>query len=84
MSESGHDMGNAWSHMDPTFMTYNSGPMWLLLWIILLRIINGLRGLAADEEEEDEGLVEGLADYYDALKKPDQASYIGHEEYFKE
>ena len=35
---SGHDMSNAFSHMDPTFMTYNSGPMWLLILITLYGI----------------------------------------------
>ena len=33
-------------------------------------------------QEDDDGLVEGLDDYYDALKKNDKAAYIGHEEYF--
>lgn len=42
-----------------------------------------MRGFGAEEEEEDDGLVEGLEDYYDALKLNDKAAYIGHEEYFK-
>lgn len=81
IQESGHDFGNALSHMDPTFMTYNTGPLWLLILIILYSWIQKLRGVT-EEEEEDDGLVEGLDDYYDALKKPDKAAYIGHEEYF--
>ena len=82
IQESGHDMGNALSHMDPTFMTYNTGPMWLLVLIGLYTVIQKLRGVGGEDDEEDDGLVEGLDDYYDALKKPDKAAYIGHEEYF--
>jgi len=78
---SNHDMGNAFSHMDPTYMTYNSGPMWLLILVCVYRLFRYCSG-ATDEEEEDDGLVEGLDDYYDALKINDKAAYIGQEEYF--
>mmetsp|Transcript_27157 Transcript_27157/g.33767 ORF Transcript_27157/g.33767 Transcript_27157/m.33767 type:complete len:187 (-) Transcript_27157:330-890(-) len=68
--------------MDPTFMTFNSGPMWLLTLVILWRLLAWYRGWN-DEEEEDDGLVEGLSDYYDALKESDKQALIGQEEYFK-
>ena len=63
-------------------MTYNSGPMWILALVMLYRTIQWLRGVQ-DEEEEDDGLVEGLSDYYDALKDSDKQALIGQEEYFK-
>lgn len=79
---SGHNMSSAFSHMDPTFMTYNSGPMWLLIAIIIYKLICLCTGWGDDSEEDDEGdqLVEGLLDYYDALKDDDRAALIGHEE----
>ena len=63
-------------------MTYNSGPMWILILVMLWRMLNWCRGVE-DEDEEDDGLVEGLADYYDALKESDKQALIGQEEYFK-
>jgi hypothetical protein len=79
---SGHNMSSAFSHMDPTFMTYNSGPMWLLTLIIIYKLICWCTGWGDESEEDDEGdqLVEGLLDYYDALKDDDRAALIGHEE----
>ena len=67
------------------FMTYNSGPMWLLAAVLAYRLFYWFMGVFCgwtEEEEEDDGLVEGLSDYYDALKIPDQAAYIGSQEYF--
>ena len=68
--------------MDPTFMTYNSGPLWLLILIICWGFFKKITGFCNSDDEEDEGdqLVEGLADYYEALKKGDKASIIGQEE----
>ena len=62
-------------------MTYNSGPLWLLILIIAWSFFKKITGYCGDDEE-DEGdqLVEGLADYYEALKKGDKASIIGQEE----
>ena len=68
--------------MDPTFMTYNSGPMWLSIGILIWSLIQTCRGEQEDAESEDDQLVEGLADYYDALKADDKAALIGQEEYF--
>lgn len=74
-------MQNAFSHMDPTYMTYNSGPLWLLIMII---IWSGLTKCfcpaSGDEDDDEEQLVEGLQEYYVALKKEDKASLIGQEE----
>ena len=67
--------------MDPTFMTYNSGPLWLLALIFCWSLIQSCRGEVEEEDDEDQ-LVEGLADYYDALKDADKAALIGQEEYF--
>lgn len=78
---SGHYMSSAFSHMDPTFMTYNSGPLWLLFFIFIYKLICWCTGWGGDEEEEGEDqLVEGLADYYDALKDADKSALIGHED----
>ena len=68
--------------MDPTFMTYNSGPLWLLILIICWGFFKKITGVCSGDDEDDEGdqLVEGLADYYEALKKGDKASIIGQEE----
>lgn len=67
--------------MDPSFMTYNSGPLWLLILICFWNIINCCR-VETEEAVDEEGLIEGLDDYYDALKNYDKATLIGHEEYF--
>lgn len=77
---SSHYMSSAFTHMDPTFMTYNSGPMWVLIFIVLFKIICYCTGWGEDDDE-DEGdqLVEGLSDYYDALKDTDRSMLIGHE-----
>lgn len=63
-------------------MTYNSGPMWLSIGILIWSLIQTCRGEQEDAESEDDQLVEGLADYYDALKADDKAALIGQEEYF--
>lgn len=78
-----HDIGASMTHMDPTFMTYNSGPLWILALIFLFRVVTTKWCGGSNEEEEDDGLVEGLAEYYDALKDSDKACLIGQEEYFK-
>lgn len=77
---SGHYFSSAFTHMDPTFFTYNSGPLWLLTGILLWKIISWCCGWSGDsEDEDDDQLVEGLSDYYDALKDDDRAALIGHE-----
>jgi len=77
-----HDISNSLSHMDPTYMTYNSGPLWILLLILVYRIVSKFY-CPDNDDDDDDGLVEGLADYYDALKDADKACLIGQEEYFK-
>ena len=80
-----HNFSAAFSHMDPTFMTYNSGPMWLLILIMLWSIYCWATGRNQESEgegEDEEQLFEGLADYYDALKEDDKQALIGQEEYF--
>lgn len=78
---SSHNISSAFSHMDPTFMTYNSGPLWLLIFIILFKLICWCTGWGGDDEEdESDQLVEGLADYYDALKEADKSTLLGHED----
>jgi len=73
-----HDFTSAFSHMDPTHMTYNSGPLWLLILIFVYTMLTKWFGRGGeDEEDEDDQLVEGLADYYDALKDDDKNSMIG-------
>jgi len=77
---SSHYMSSAFTHMDPTFMTYNSGPMWILIFIVLFKIICYCTGWGSeDDEDEGDQLVEGLSDYYDALKDTDRSMLIGHE-----
>lgn len=69
--------------MNPMYMTYNSGPMWLLILIVVWSLFKWCTGYGSeDEEEEDDQLVEGLASYYEALKDADKASLIGQEETF--
>ena len=59
--------------MDPTFMTYNSGPMWLLILIILYKLVCWCTGYGSDDEEDEaDQLVEGLVDYFEALKEADK------------
>ena len=56
--------------MNPLFMTYNSAPLWLLVLIILWSVFKWFTGYGSDDEEDgDDMLVEGLAPYYEALKK---------------
>jgi len=66
--------------MDPTFMTYNSGPLWLLIFIILFKLICWCTGWGDGGDDESDQLVEGLADYYDALKDADKSTLLGHED----
>lgn len=80
---SGHDFGNAMTHMDPTYMTYNSGPLWILIFIMLYGILcRCFCPSGDDDEDEEDQLVEGLSDYYVALKQADKSSLIGQEETF--
>ena len=65
-------------------MTYNSGPLWLLILIFLWSVFTTVTGYCGEEEDgDDDQLVEGLAEYYDALKDADKSSLIGQEETFK-
>lgn len=76
---SGHTISTAITHLDPRLLTYNSAPMWLFIVLVTYSIVSWLF-CSADDEEEDDGLVEGLEDYYTALKKDDKAMTIGQEE----
>lgn len=76
---SGHTIQSALTHMDPRFLTYNSAPMWLFV-LLMLRAVYRWAMSITEEDEEDDQLVEGLEDYYDALKKDDKEIAIGQEE----
>lgn len=75
-----HDIGNAMTHMDPRFMTYNSAPLWLFFGLMAYQIFTYFFVSSEEEEEDDDQLVEGLEDYYVALKEEDKAICIGQEE----
>lgn len=75
-----HYLSQSFTHMDPTFMTYNSGPLWCLIMIVSWRMFTWLTGCCQAEEEEDDQLVEGLASYQDALKDDDKGTIIGEED----
>ena len=49
--------------MDPRFMTYNSGPMWLMIIIIIIMVYYGCMDALNYEETDDDQLFEGLKDY---------------------
>lgn len=74
-----HTITTALTHMDPRFMTYNSAPLWLFFALMAYQIF-AYFFITEEEEEEDDQLVEGLEDYYVALKKEDKAIAIGQEE----
>lgn len=47
--------------MDPTYMTYNSGPLWILVSIIVYGFLCKCFCPASDDDEDEEDqLVEGL------------------------
>lgn len=79
-----HNFSTAFTHMDPMHFTYNSGPLWMLVLIFLWAIYCWITGRNEESEEEDEEgmLVEGLEDYYVALKKDDKQALIGQEDSF--
>ena len=52
-------------------MTYNSPPLIVFFILILYYLYRYLAGVE-DETEEEDMLVEGLAEYYDALKLEDK------------
>jgi hypothetical protein len=64
-------------------MTYNSAPILVFFLILLWRIVQAIFGSGEEEEEEGEQLVEGLPEYYQALKQKDKAKICGQEEYYK-
>jgi len=65
--------------MDPTHMTYNSCLLWLFIALLLIKLYQVIFGVE-EEEEEDDQLVEGLDNYFDALKVGDKSVTIGQEE----
>lgn len=81
---SSHDIKNAMMHINPLFMTYNSGVLFLFIAIISFYILRWLKGMILDDEEEDDQLTEGLSDYYNAVMDHDRANNIGQEKYFLE
>lgn len=62
-------------------MTYNSPPIIMFFILLLYYLYRYL--MDVEEEEEDLGeLVEGLADYYEALKLEDKNIIRGQEEHY--
>lgn len=82
-----HYFSSALAHMSPTHMTYNSGPLWLLIFITSVSMFHYF--MSSDSDAQDEGddkdiaEFEGLVDYQDALKEADRSSLVGQEETFK-
>jgi hypothetical protein len=52
--KSNHDIKNAMMHTNPLYMTYNSGPFFLLVLILGYWFIMWLKGVVVDEEDEDD------------------------------
>lgn len=75
-----HNLSQSFDHMNPMFMTYNSGPLWLLILIMAWGIFCWATGCCQEEEEEDDQLCEGLAAQQEALKEDDKFTIIGEEE----
>ena len=50
---SSHNLSSSITHMDPTFMTYNSGPLWCLIFIILYSLICWCTGWGSEDEEDE-------------------------------
>ena len=64
--------------MDPRFMTYNSGPLWLLILIMFISTLQYFKSSSGENDDEEEpNLVEGLVNYQDALKEDEKNSTIG-------
>jgi len=81
---SGHTIETAMTHTNPLQMTYNSGPFFLFVSIVTFYILKWFKEMVLDDEEEEDQLCEGLADYYSALEENDKAVLIGTEKYFLE
>lgn len=80
---SSHNISSSLTHMDPMHFTYNSGPLWILVLIMLWSLYCWCTGRNEEvEDDEEEMLVEGLEDYYVALKKDDKQALIGQEDAF--
>ena len=77
---SGHNISSAMTHMDPTMLTYNSAPMWLFIILITKDLVTYFCCKQEEEEDDDDQLVEGLDDFFTALKVDDKAMTIGQEE----
>lgn len=79
---SGHSIGQSLDNANPMFLTYNSGPILVFFMIFIYVVWKALCG-GEEEEEEDDQLVEGLSEYYEALKKDDKNIIVGQEEFYK-
>jgi len=65
-------------------MTYNSAPILVFFVQFIYLVLKCFFGSDEEEEEDpDNQLVEGLADYYEALKRDDKNIVMGQEEYYK-
>ena len=62
-------------------MTYNTAPFIIFVVIALYRCVQCIWG-GGDEESDADNLVEGLDEYYNALKKEDKSIILGQEEYY--
>ena len=60
-------------------MTYNSGPLWLLILIMFISTLQYFKSRSGEDEDDEEepNLVEGLVNYQDALKDEEKSSTIG-------
>lgn len=79
---SGHSVEQAMTHADPMNMTYNTPPILMFFLLFAWRLLM-FCWPAPSEDDEDDQLVEGLEEYYEALKKADKDKIMGQEEYYK-
>ncbi len=77
---SGHTISTAMEHMDPRHLTYNSAPLWLFFALVVKNLVQYYFFPDNEEEDDEDQLVEGLENYFDALKELDKYVAIGQEE----
>lgn len=80
---SGHDIQQALSDGANLYhWTYNSPPIFMFYLMLAWRVIC-FCWPAPSEDDEGDQLVEGLEEYYEALKASDKGKICGQEEYYK-
>lgn len=79
---SGHSIEQAMSQSWPLHPSWNTAPI-IMFYILFLTRLYAIIWPTSEEESEEDQLVEGLEEYYEALKQKDKTKIQGQEDFYR-